>query len=132
MSENLRGGPSFAILTHAKGGFFLLTFLSVRTNFHNAFEYRAESCALPAPAGRVTVPGSASGIHEELSDNRQPGLRTVLSHVVICSEDLLIRRIEGKNFDAWVLAFKPTNDSSSGFFGSRVTDDKEVVVLNRA
>src|SRR5438045_3918091 len=67
-------------------GFFLLTFLSVRTNFHNAFEYRAESCALPAPAGRVTVPGSGSGIHEQLTDNRQPGLRTVLSHVVICSE----------------------------------------------
>src|SRR5207244_13635098 len=81
---------------------------------------------------RLFVPGSGSGTHEQLTDNRQPGLRTVQSHVAICSEDLLIRRIEGKDFDAWVLAFEPTNDFSSGFFGSRVTDDKEAVVLNRA
>src|SRR5437762_11892073 len=86
---------------------------------------RQESRALPAPAGRVTVPGSASGIHEELSSNRQPGLRTVQSHVVICSDDLSIRRIDGKDFDARVFGFEPTNNFSSGFFGSRVTDDKE-------
>src|SRR5258708_22591390 len=46
MSEMLRRGPSFAILTHAKGGFFLLTFLSVRTDFHNSFEYYKNSSRL--------------------------------------------------------------------------------------
>ena len=39
LEPSLLSNQSFAILTLAKGGFFLLTFVSVRTDFHNSFEY---------------------------------------------------------------------------------------------
>jgi len=65
-------------------------------------------------------------------DNRQPCFWPVLSDVVIGSKDLLIGRIQRKNFDRWVFGSEPSYDLSSGFFGSRVADDKKVVILNRA
>ena len=67
-----------------------------------------------------------------MDDNPQPSLRIVLSHVEIRPENLLTERIDGKNFDARKLLFEPVNHFSSVFFGSRVADDKELEVLNRA
>src|SRR5690348_13568365 len=42
-----------------------------------------------------------------------------------------MRRIQGQNFDSWIVRLQPIHHLSSAFFRRGMTDNKEIIILDR-